>query len=422
MNGKATNKILVIAQHEFITVVCRPAYLITTLGMPLLLLGTLWGEWLIAMRVVKNKSANTAAVVDYAGMVNFDHARRPSDKESLLTEDLENSVSRIVRLERYESLDQALDDLARERVFACHVIEGDYLKTGRITSYVRESRMGSTKSYLSERNLTTLIRTSLLEGRVTDEVRQRVLDPARIERLEVSPQGQIKPEMSQNQKLLSLMAPLLLCMLLTSSIFMSANYLLQSLILENQNRVMEVLLSSVRPIELLIGKTLGLGAAGIIPPGIYAFFPSLILVPYFATQGWRLMALAVIYVGLGYLLFAVLLAATGIIANGMRENSQLAGLWTFICLLPAIVFLLSGEMDSWAARAMSWFPLTAPTAMLIRICYTRVAAWDALLSIVSLVIGIWVALRYATKIFRASSLMYGKRPTLPVVWRWLRQA
>ncbi len=422
MSRQAINKILVIAQHEFITTVWRPGYLITTFGLPLLLFGSILVNALIVTRLLTNRTDKNAAVIDYAGVVNFAHTKRRTDLEAILPQNLEKATGQMVELKPYEDLDQALDDLARERVLACYVIESDYLKTGRVASYVRESKLGAARSYLSERNLSTLIRTSLLEGRVTDDVRKRMLDPAQFERMEVSPHGEIRPQASQNQKLLSFMAPLILCMLLTMSVSTSSGYLMQSLIFENRNRVMEVLLSSVRPIELLIGKTLGLGAAGLIPPAIYTAFPSLALVPYFATQGWLLLALSVIYVGLGYLLFAVLMTATGIIANGMQETSRLAGLWTLTSMLPVGVLLFAPEMDSWTARAMSWFPLTAPVTMLIRICYTRVAPWDLLLSIISLVVGIWVALRYASKIFRAASLMYGKRPTLPEVWRWLRQA
>src|SRR5262249_26013731 len=155
-----------------------------------------------------------------------------------------------------------------------------------------------------------LIRASLLEGRVAADIRERVLDPVVFERLEVAAQSQISPETKGMKKVYSFVAPISLIAFMTMITFMSAGYLVQSLILENQNRVMEVLLSSVRPIDLLLGKMLGLGAAGIIPAGIYGTFPALMLVPYFVTHGWRLLVLSLIYVGLGYLLYAILMTTT----------------------------------------------------------------------------------------------------------------
>ncbi|MGH9838863.1 MAG: ABC transporter permease [Blastocatellia bacterium] len=422
MNRQTINKILVIARHEFITAVSRPAFLVVTLGMPVVILGVIWLEMLLFAHTLQKELANTAAVVDRSGLVNLDFRKQFLNGGPRTMQDLEKLADRIVELQRYDDLDRALEDLAQRRLFACYVIEGDYLKTGKIMVYTRESRIGVAKSYLGERDLVMAIRASLLEGRVADDIRERALNPANFERMEVSTQGQINPETSRIEKFYSFFAPALLCMLLGSSIFMSAGYLISSLILENQNRVMEVLLSSVRPVELLLGKVLGLGAVGLIPATIYGTIPTLALAPYFAMQGWRLPVLAVIYVGLGYLLFSVLMTATGVIVNGMQESTQLSGIWSMISGLPVIAFILSSDLNSWLARAMSWFPLTAPTSMLIRLCFVKVAAWDILLSIFFLMAGIFTALWFTVKIFRASSLMYGKRPRLSELRRWLREA
>ncbi len=422
MNRQTIDKILVIARHEFITSVTRPAFLVVTLGMPVVIFCVVWLEMLLFAHTINKELANAAAVIDRSGLVNLESGKQLLNGGSRPTQDLEKMTDRIVELRRYDDLDRALDDLAHGRLFACYVIESDYLKTGKIASYTRESRVGVAKSYLGERNLVILIRASLLEGRLADDILERALDPAKFERMEVSTQGRISPETTRIEKLYSLLAPVVLCMLLGSTIFMSAGYLMSSLILENQNRVMEVLLSSVRPVELLLGKMLGLGTVGLIPAVIYGTIPTLTLVPYFVTQGWRLPVLAVIYVGLGYLLFSILMTATGVIVNGMQESTQLSGIWSMISGIPVIVFILSSDMNSWLARAMSWFPLTAPTTMLIRLCYAKVAAWDILLSILFLLAGIFTATWFTVKIFRASSLMYGKRPRLSELRRWLREA
>ena len=423
MNRQSIEKIQVIARHEFVTTVARPAYLAMTLGMPVLIFCVISIEMLLVTHTLKKELAATAAaVIDRSGLVRFEAVNPPLNGRPRSAGELEGLTERMVELKSYDDLNRALDDLAQGRVFACYLIEGDYINTGKIATYIRESRIGTAKNYLGEQYLVRSLRAGLLEGRVAADIRERALYPAKFERFEVSPQGRNSPEAGSTEKFYSLVAPVSLCGLLTMFIFMSSGYLMQSLILENQNRVMEVLLSSVRPVELLLGKMLGLGAAGLIPAGVYGALPALMLAPYFATQGWKLLALSVIYVGLGYLLYSTLMTATGVIANGMQENNQLASFWTTLSALPAIVFVLSSDMNSWLARAMSWFPLTAPTAMLIRLCYAEVAAWDVLLSIISLMAGIYLALRFVVKILRTSSLMYGKRLKLSELRRWLREA
>jgi ABC-2 type transport system permease protein len=421
-NRQRLEKIRVIAAHEFIKTVTRRTYLVVTLGMPIMLFGVFAVEMFLVTKVTQRELATAAAVVDRSGLARLDAIGQPAPNLTLPVRGMERLSEQVAELKPYENLERALADMKKGDLFACYLIDADYLQTGRVTCYVRESRIGAAKTMMSEQSLVRALRAGLLEGRVPEDIRERALYPARFDRMEVAAEGHVKPEPSPTEKLYSMLAPIMLCGLLTSSIFMSAGYLTQSMIGEHQNRVMEVLLSSVQPIELLFGKMFGLGAAGLIPAMIYGAIPTLALLPYFATQGWRLVVLSAVYVLLGYVLYATLLTATGVIANGMREGNQLATIWTTISAAPAIVFVLSSDMNSWLARTLSWFPPTAPTSMLIRLCYTKVAAWDVLISLVSLIGGIFLALRFLLRIFRTTSLMYGKRLRLSELRRWLREA
>src|SRR5262249_30647574 len=120
---------------------------------------------------------------------------------------------------------------------------------------------------------------------------------------------------------------------------------------------------------------------------------------------------------------ATLMATTGIIANCEREGNQLGSLWTLLSIFPfTILFIMAPSADSWIMRTFSLFPLTASTTMLFKIGLGKVTATDILLSIASLVISIFFAVIAAAKIFRVASLLYGKRPTLTEIFRWLREA
>jgi ABC-2 type transport system permease protein len=133
--------------------------------------------------------------------------------------------------------------------------------------------------------------------------------------------------------------------------------------------------------------------------------------------------LSFVYFILGYLLFASLMAGTGTIGNTVQESSQLSLIWTMTSMLPMFMMVtLSEAPNSALARALSFFPLTAPVTMLLRISSTKVSPVDVVISIGVLTLSIYVSVKGAAKLFRVTSLMYGKRPSLPELIRWMREA
>jgi ABC-2 type transport system permease protein len=133
--------------------------------------------------------------------------------------------------------------------------------------------------------------------------------------------------------------------------------------------------------------------------------------------------LSVVYFLLGYLLFAGLMAGTGVLGNSPQESGQLSAFWTLASVIPMFLLApISESPNSWLARGLSFFPLTAPVTMLLRVSAGEVPMLDVVISIAVLIIGIVAAIMGAAKIFRAAALMYGKRPSLREIMRWLREA
>jgi len=133
--------------------------------------------------------------------------------------------------------------------------------------------------------------------------------------------------------------------------------------------------------------------------------------------------LGLVYYLLGLLVYAVLMGAVGALGTTMQESQQLAGIFS---LMAAIPLMLSGFMfanpNMPLLRALSWFPLTAPTMTLLRLAMTEVPAVDIVGSIVVLLVSIPAVLWAGAKVFRMGLLMYGKRPSLAQVVRALREA
>lgn len=420
-------KILIIARREFITTVTRKGYIFVVVGMPLFFF-LIGGIGVLTGRSVERsaQSAGLIALIDRANLVDLSltgslPGETRSDSNALTSVQQDKGLTFVP----YRKLDEALNDLKTGRVVACYVIEADYMKTGQITAYTREEGLFSGLSSPGRSQLYLLLRASLTKGRLTGETFERVLDPAQLQEMKLSKQGQIKPARSSLETLGGVVGPFGMFLLLTMAIFFSAGYLLQNIAEEKQNRVIEILLSSVKPTHLLTGKILGLGAAGLLQVAFYAvtfFVPAITFFAAFELTLGKII-LSFVYFVLGYVLFAALMAGTGVIGNTAQESAQLSTIWTLTSAIPMFLIApLSESPDSLLARGLSYFPLTAPVAMLLRLSVGSVSPVDIVVSIAMLLLGIYLAVKGSAKVFRAAALMYGKRPSLPEILRWLREA
>lgn len=421
-------KILVIARREFLVTVTRKGYIFAVIGLPLffLAMGSI-GYWTGTAAEKASEARGPIAVIDRAKIIDFSLAQSLPPTSEAQSDPLTPARSgESVRFVSYSDLQQALDELKQNRLSACYVIEADYLTSGKVIVYTQErDGLFTQLSRPGQSELHELLRASLVKGKIPDAWLQRVLEPSRPEELRVSPRGSILPARSQFEELAEFFGPFGMFILLTMAIFLSSGYLLQGIAEEKQNRVIEVLLSSVKPTHLIAGKILGLGAAGLLQ---VAFYVALLIIPVttmfaFLHISVGKLLLSVVYFVLGYLLFASLMAGTGVIGNTVQESSQLSVVWTMTSMIPMFLLgPLSEDPHSLLARGLSYFPLTAPVTMLLRISAANVPVTDVLISIGTLMLGIYLAVKAAAKVFRAASLMYGKRPSLPEIFRWLREA
>lgn len=195
---------------------------------------------------------------------------------------------------------------------------------------------------------------------------------------------------------------------------------------------MEILLSSVSARQLLTGKVLGLGAAGLIQILIWVLSARVLVELASNTMGGfpgtlqlpsNLLILSVVYFILGYLLFAVLMAGVGSVATTSREGQQLSMIFTMSAVIPFIIapFIMENP-NHVVTQILTVFPITAPITVMIRLGLTDIPAWELALSVTLLTISIVGALMLAAKVFRTFLLMYGKRPSLRDIIRSLREA
>jgi ABC-2 type transport system permease protein len=193
---------------------------------------------------------------------------------------------------------------------------------------------------------------------------------------------------------------------------------------------MEILLSSVSTRQLLTGKVLGLGAAGLAQVVVWVIsFPLLLNLASSSIGGLirtiqipaGFLILGVIYFILGYLVFAVLSAGIAAISSTVQEAQGLAGIYTVFAIAPfwfLSLLLLFPNSPVWVV--FSVFPFTAPVLVMLRLGLTGVPAWQLAASIAVLVLSIIGGLLLAARLLRTYLLMYGKRPNLGEIIRNLR--
>lgn len=226
--------------------------------------------------------------------------------------------------------------------------------------------------------------------------------------------------------------PFLVTILITVPLFTSGGYLLQSLLQEKSNRVMETLLLSLRPTQLLTGKLLGLSLLTLVQYGVWALLalgiqavrggnPATMMTGLNLTAGEVLLVL--LYALGGYLLYATVMAGIGALAPNL-ENSRT---WVFLVSLPILlpIYLwtaITTLPDGPLATTLSLIPFSAPVAMLLRINVTTVPLWQHGLSLALLALTSLGALAFIARLFRAQTLLSGEALSLRRLWQALTVA
>ncbi len=320
--------------------------------------------------------------------------------------------------------------LKAEAIGAYVVIPADYVAAGKLNAYVREGGFISGASLADSSELTPLLVQGLLAGKVDAATLQRAGHPADVAPITLNAQGEPTTGSSVFSVVSGFIVPYILSIFLVIAIFTASSYLLRSVSEEKETRVIEIILSSVSASELLAGKVVGLGALGLTQMGVwilsaFAFTggAGALLAGAVIALNPMVFVLAALYFLLGYLVYGTLMAAAGSLGSNMRESQQMAGLFSFMAAVP---YMLNGFIwmnpNMPLARALSYFPLTAPTMMMLRLPLGGVPTVDIVVSLTVLLVTIPVCIWGGAKVFRTGLLLYGKRPSLRQIWRILREA
>lgn len=213
------------------------------------------------------------------------------------------------------------------------------------------------------------------------------------------------------------MLPTLMVLILYMAILLPAGVLVNSLTDEKKNRVLEILLTSVSPRQMIVGKIMGVGVLGIIQTALYIGVLLLVVnaggqplnIPPGFSLPWSLLGWSILYMLLGYAMYAALLAGVGALAPELKE-SRSASLVVMSPLIVAYMFNVAVLInpDGGLAIVSSLFPLTAPINMIGRMATTTVPTWQTVLAALLMLLAAIAIVLLTSRMFQAQVLLSGQ--------------
>lgn len=227
-------------------------------------------------------------------------------------------------------------------------------------------------------------------------------------------------ESTDAEAVASFLVPYAFTLIFILSIFITSGYLLQSVTEEKENRVVEIILSSIPALPLMAGKILGLGAAGLTQVAIWVA-TALVAIPLINNQfslaitvSPVTLVLGILFFALGYLSYGAIYAAVGALSPGAREAQQYASVFGIVAVIPIVLLpVILSDPSAALVVALCLIPLTAPAAMLAVVAASPSVPWLLVgLSLIAQIAFVAVAIVATSRIFRATVLLYGVRPSM----------
>lgn len=429
------NKILIIIQREFLKRVRTKGFIILTITMPFIMAALVFVPlWLSS---IENDEQQKVAVIDPTGV----YAKA-----------LKASKSFAFSAQPFITKEMRSDDSPYDAVVA---ISGDLVKNnGKVTIYSHKEIPGNLLDYIQSK-LNETVQKQKLEAtgiadldKIIDDVQRDV----NMKTVKWSKEG----DEQASSTYVAIIVGGIFTLLIYIFVITYGGMVMQSVIEEKTNRIIELLVSSVKPFQLMMGKIIGVMLVGIAQMALWGVMLSIIMtvasVGFGVSQAQSIAAgqpmpsptmnmsqdtqelltaivnlpyaeiglmFIIMFVG-GYLLYSSFFAATGASINEQEDANQFVVPITMITLFGLYAAMYSientdGPLAFWA----SLFPLTSPIVMMIRIPF-GVPLWQELLSIALLYASAFLMIWIGGKIYRVGILMYGKKPSIKEIIKWMR--
>lgn len=407
-----------VAQREYLEKVRTKAFIFTTLFIPVLMGLSI----LVPSKMATMKAGKPKHIVVVVSSPATGEAIRAQLAER--SKDIGGSYNVDVDLTATE---------AERAALAARV------KSGEIDGFLwaTDDALAARSVTYSARNVGDVFESAVLQSAVTlarmqARLQSRGIGPEELQDLLKKVELKVETGEKKSSGQLMFLFTFILGAMLFMTVLVYGIAVMRSVLEEKSSRVMEVLLSALTSKELMAGKILGVAAVGLTQIAIWLVLAVALGAPGLAAAGpvlkqinfsaGALVFFAVFFL-LGYLLYSSMYAALGALMNSEQEAQQLQmvvmGPLLFAYLM---MFGVLRQPNATFSVVLSLVPFFAPLLMYMRILVQPPPAWQIALSIALLVATIYGVVGLCARIYRVGILMYGKRPTLPEIWKWLKYA
>lgn len=212
-------------------------------------------------------------------------------------------------------------------------------------------------------------------------------------------------------------------LLLMMMIIYSGQMLVRSMLEEKSNRLIEILISSCSPKDLLFGKVFGLSALGLTQIFVWLIIGiSLMGAALIPLNAFENIHLILAYFIMGFVFYTTLFVGVGSIVSTEQEAQQITSYLSLLLVLPT-VFIISAlqNPESTIIKVLSYIPFTLPSVMILRVNVSPIPLWELAATFMIMILSVIIVVNISAKIFRFGILYYGKMPSLNEIKSWLKE-
>lgn len=396
-------KLWLIARHEYLFNLKRPAFLFAAFGTPLFIIGVMVLSVALTLGTERSVADITVGYVDNAGVL---------DEPDALEEYPDTFIA-------YDGEAAARAALDADEIDTYFVVAENYTQSAQVDIFSYETMPDDLDNVISD-----LLRANLARDLTLRVPEERLLDGSSLTiRLEDSGR-----EVTEDGIVGLLLFPVVFAVVFVLATQITSGFLMSGLVEEKTNRVIELLVTSVKPFELLGGKILGLGLLGLTQLAVWV---GLVVIASLLGQDLPILSgivlppdlivFGLVYFVLGYFMVASLMAAIGVLVGSEQESRQVAGFISLPLFAPYF-FLFSFLVDSNGTIPviLSMIPFTSPMAMIMRLGIGGVPLVEVVVSVGILLLTTAFFVWASVKLFRWGSLLYGKKFNIGEIMRVLR--
>lgn len=412
------NKSITVAKWEFIEKVKSKAFIISLFLTPALIIGFSVLPTLLASK----ESENTKVI----GILDLTQQYFSELKNEIEVNKIKNEIPAYAIMNNYKT-GTSQDSLIRitDEMLMQNKLDGYILirqsNDERINAEYRSKGIGNFQDVARfEKALNNIrIKRKLTTENIDPEIIKFINEKVEIKQVKVD-----KPGKGGKEGFLTVFfSSLIFILLLMMMIIYSGQMLVRSLLEEKSNRLIEILISSCTPKELLFGKVIGLSTLGLSQIFVWLLIGlSLIGTAIVPMTSFENIHLIMLYFILGFIFYTTLFVGIGSIANTEQEAQQITSYVSLILVLPSIFIISTLENpDSVLVQTLSYIPFTLPSVMILRVNASSVPLWEILITTLIMIISVIVVISISAKIFRFGILYYGKMPSMKEIRSWLKE-